>query len=456
MNKLMPWVKSNLVIVIAIVLAIIVIPVLIYFGASWESSLRDQIRQDVSRSMSQLQGVNVTYEIPALLPGQQAWSQSSVPSMARTNRVAEALDELREASERGRRDILDRNRGTKAPLIDGATPEQRLFPQPSNPQTAVRLPTEFVRQWPRSLRSLLEAAQAGDAPSPEDVQARLEARFERLRNQRLSGRVTQELTDEERAEIRAQLGIERRELYQQHASRLLFYTDPQAFGSYSEVRAAAAATTPATVEQCWEWQWRLWIYEDIVDAIAYANRDEHQMRPFIPLYEAPIKRLMSVRVDPHSESTPGGQRGGGSRDPYAGLGDDMGGGGGASGFSVAHTGRAAWPNNPSNQLYDIRYVTLQMVADANRLPTIIDAISSTNFMTVIGADVVPFNPEADLANGYVYTTGDGAIAVMTLRIETIWLREWMKPYMPPSVRTKLGIPEDAPEGVADDGQDDGF
>lgn len=450
----MPWVKSNLVIVIAVVFAIIAIPVLIYFGTSWGSSLQDRIRQDVSRTMGQLQGVTVTYEIPALLPGQQAWTQSSVPSTARTNRVAEALDELREASERGRRDILDRNRGRKAPLIDGPTPDQRLFPQPSNPQTAVRLPTEFVRQWPRSLRSLLDAAQAGDAPSPEDVQARLEARFERLRNQRLSGRVTQELTDEERAEIRAQLGMERRELYQQHASRLLFYTDPQAFGSYSELLAAVAATTPASVEQCWEWQWRLWIYEDIVDAIALANRDELRTRPFVPLYEAPIKRLMSVRVDPHSESASGGQRGGAPRDPYGGFGEDT--GGGAGGFSVSHTGRVAWPHDPSNQLYDIRYVTLQLVADANRLPVIIDAISATNFMTVIGADVVPFNPEADLANGYVYTTGDDAISVMTLRIETIWLREWMKQYMPPSVRTKLGIPEDAPAVGADEGQDEGF
>lgn len=451
MNKVMSWAKSNLVIVISIALALIAIPVLFYFGSSWNKSLQEQIRQDVSRSMSQLQGLQVTHEIPAMLPGQEAWFSTTPPSAAKTDRVAEILEELRAASERGREAILDRNRRGKEPLIGGPTREEQLFPEPSNPQTAVRLPTEFVRRWPVALRELLSVAQAGDAPSQADVAARLESRRERLRNQLLTGRVVQELSGEEQAEIRETLGRERLEMYQQHASRLAFYAVPESFGAYAEVVAAAAATTPVSVEQAFEWQWRLWIYQDIVDAIAIVNRDA--TRPFVALYESPVKRLVSVRVDTHGDSGSGGGRGG-SRDLFGGdVGIDT--GGSSAGYSVAHTGRLAWPNDPSNQLYDIRYVTLELVVDSNRLPQIIEAISSVNFMTVIGLDLRPFNPAADLANGFVYASAGDATAVATIRLETIWLREWMKQYMPSSVRERLGVVEESSAEGAADGDVDG-
>jgi hypothetical protein len=110
----------------------------------------------------------------------------------------------------------------------------------------------------------------------------------------------------------------------------------------------------------------------------------------------------------------------------------------ATDASASVTGRVS---HDGNQLYDVRPVTLSLIVSSERLPEILDAISSTNFMSVIDLDVSRVDPWEDLKQGYYY--GDEHVVRVDLTIETIWLRQWLKAYMPATVKTLMKVKDDA-------------
>jgi hypothetical protein len=107
-------------------------------------------------------------------------------------------------------------------------------------------------------------------------------------------------------------------------------------------------------------------------------------------------------------------------------------------------GRISGPGS-NNKWYDVRYITIEMVADAARLPAFIDALASINFMTVVDTDLVKVDSAAELREGYFY--GDAPVVNATLVIESIWFREWRERWMPVEVKQALGMDPSAP--VAD-------
>jgi hypothetical protein len=56
-------------------------------------------------------------------------------------------------------------------------------------------------------------------------------------------------------------------------------------------------------------------------------------------------------------------------------------------------------------------------------------------------EVESYDPAADLRDGFDY--GDRAVAKVTLDLETVWIRSWLEPLMPPPVKTALGLSEPA-------------
>ena len=109
----------------------------------------------------------------------------------------------------------------------------------------------------------------------------------------------------------------------------------------------------------------------------------------------------------------------------------------------------SWPDS-ANPFYDLRYAEIDLVAASSQLPAVLDAFNSTNLMTVTDFDTVEFDPVPGFQQGYFYG-GDHLVRVH-LRVESVWLRHWMKPYMPPSVREAMGIPpepEDEPAQESD-------
>ena len=116
-------------------------------------------------------------------------------------------------------------------------------------------------------------------------------------------------------------------------------------------------------------------------------------------------------------------------------------------FEVSFTGRGGYPVAP-NGLYDVRYARVSVIVDMNRIPELLNAVSTTNFMSVIDLDFEAIDPQEALREGFVF--GGDAVVRASLRVETVWLRSWMAEWMPSGVRERLGIPDPAGDGAADD------
>jgi len=442
-KPVLAWVKSNLVIVIALAVAIIAIPVCLVFSSKMNAKLRNAVQQDVSSVLGQLNGLSVDYAIPAPSPAETAWTLRSAPNQLRNQAVERELAKLTAQSEGVRSLAIERNKGDKRLLIPSTSPENTLFPAPANESARVRLLTEMTEKWLEAHATLLKDARAGTPPSAEELFTQLESRRTRLTHERVSGRVKQELEPEEQADIARQLAQERLSAYRAQAQRITFYADPSVFRN---VEPWPADRGVPKLEQAWEWQWEYWINQDIIAALAKANAEPGV--PWKPVNTAPVKRILEIDVAPFGLNQSTGDTSGGRG--RGGAEEEGGGAAPASpdpsapiepNYSVSPTGRAGWPDVP-NGLYDVRYATVTIVVDINRLPKVLDAIATTNFMSVVDVDVRAFDRQGDLAQGYFY--GDAPLAIATIKIETIWIRSWMKPWMPESVRTELGIPADAP------------
>jgi len=440
------WVKANLVIVIALAVAILAIPVALFLSSKMNSKLRATVQQDVSGAMGQLNSLSVDYTIPSVTPGQEEWTIRSAPNQLLNDAVEQKLRMLTSESEEVRALAENRNRAGKKLLVSGSSPQETLFPAPPNESVRVRLLTEMVEKWPAAHAAMLADARAGAPPDPAELLTNLESRRARLVNEIVSRRVNQELDAEEKTAIATQLAEERLGAYKNQAHRITFYADPSVF---VDVQPWPAERGVPRLEQAWEWQWITWIDQDIVAALAKANSGRGVS--WVPVDEAPVKRIVSIKIDPfgatgdgsQADSSRGRARGGGgeegeesasvgSSDPNATIVAD---------YSVSPTGRVGWPIAP-NGLYDLRYATVTIIADANRIPVILDAIASTNFMSVVDLDIRDYDGQADLAEGYYY--GPHPVVEATIRIESVWLRSWMKPWIPDPVRTLLGIPPDEP------------
>lgn len=446
MKNFGPWFKANMLWVIALAVAIIALPVALFFSFSMNAAIKKTVSDEVSAAVNKLQSVKVDYALPAVVPGQPAWSlPKSEPNDPTTRAVIEHLKRLSAESDQVRQLADDRNKAGKSLLVDG------LFPQPADESARVRLLTEMTSVRRTAAEKLLEQAGAGGPPSAEKLLTLLQGTRDQEEQARLRGRVDQKLTDDEQREITEKLTARRLEYYQAHAAGLRFYAEPEVFvglGAPKEPsqssRGGAGGGAPGagtagsgllpTIEEAWKWQTEYWVYQDVIGAVVKADTGPGGTRE--SAFAAPVKRVLKISVvDPTGEAasaTPGGSTDAGAPaaaapgDAKAELPKD---------FTLAHTGRA-----PHTGIYDALFVDVEVLADSARLPVLINAISTTNFMTVIGMKLESVDPSSGLEQGYYY--GQDHLVKATLRIETIWLRSWIKPFMPKSVRQRLGIPDD--------------
>lgn len=450
MKNLVPWLKANIVWVAALLVAVIALPVALFFSMSWNASIKKSVGDDVSAAVGKLQSLRVDYALPAVVPGQQAWSMAKVePNAPTTGAVVAELHRIAQESVSVREIAFERNRAGKGVLVDG------LFPDPANESARVRLLTELVGERPKALERLLKEAGAGGPPDPEKLTALISSTKETEERKRTAVRVDQTISEEERKQILETLTALRMEQYQRAAVGVRFFADADAFGKLPEgtsgqsgrgggggggggSRNDASATALPSLEQAWHWQVEHWVYQDIVSALVKANTGASGQR--LSAVGGPVKRVLRVKVLEASGS--------GSSPSDAPAGADASGGATATGgadeesevpkdFSRAHTGKPLHCG-----LYDVVEAEVEIICDSARLPIIINAFSRTNLMSVIDLDLAAYDGPADLAKGYAY--GNDHLVRANLRIETVWLRGWIKALMPKEVRTKLGIPDDAP------------
>ncbi|HVZ95003.1 MAG TPA: hypothetical protein VG797_10890 [Phycisphaerales bacterium] len=437
MKKILPWLKSNLLTVIALAVAIIGAPVMLYFAAGWNTKVRDDATKAVSNYTRDLDALEVQVQIDPVSPGDAPISARTLPNDATIQAVSSILDARRRDSETVVSEAVKFNRANHKPLIDGENPDEKLFPDAESDSTRSRLLKRLIERWPKAHAELLENIKAGMPPSVEELSSRVEdARTQEIRR-RVTGREEQKITPEEDAEIAKMMVDRRLQFIRQAARPLTVYASPEVF---KNVRPWTSMNDP-TMEEAWEWQWIYWVNEDIVSAVAKANTDP--VRGRLAVYEAPVKRIESINVLPMSQQSGGmdshaasatGQPAAAapaaaSTDASAQIKPD---------YTASVTGRAGWPKLP-NPVYDVRQVEMTVLVALDRLPTLIDAISQTNFMTVTGVQILSVPARPDLIQGYDY--GGDYLVQADLKIETVWLRQWTTLFMPKAVRTMLGIPD---------------
>ncbi len=433
-GKIIAWIKGHLAAVLSIVVIVVVLPTAWFVSSGMGRTTRENLQKKVEAEFKKVDRQNVTYRLPAFEPGMEEVELSRPPNEKVTRWFSDRLAEMQGEVQRVTEEAIAFNKRDHEPLVEG------LFPEPTNEDDRRLKPYEFLRllySWrgrPSIGERLVQRINGGTPPDPIRVATKLQDERTRfiadLERQRGPG---QDLSAEEEEALREHLMRARIGEYERQARRLSVYADPEQINAAIEVPDEEPATPPS-LSRLFELQWNVWIAEDILDAIALANTDERG-RP-MRVNEAPVKRIMDMRINLGGEGdsaingfyyegaatvkdrpTARGENGlVGTRDEWS------------------LTGRYS---HPDNQLYDVIEVKLVLIVDAERLPKVLDAFPATNFMSVLDLDLESVDVWKDLRDGYVY--GSGSILKATMTVETVWLRAWTAPLMPPAFREALGV-----------------
>lgn len=446
MKNVLDWIKHNVITVIAIGIVLVSL-VLIYLTHTGKQAVRDSMSA-VSTTLAKVDGAKSSrVTIPPRSPDEPPRPIQIPINQASIEKLKEAYDRMNEEHNDIRRLTLEFNEGTgdnrHRPIIDG------LFPDPGNdPIKPYDGREAFIERFPELLASI-----GGELRmSVQDA----DAMVIRLKREYLQRNFTPPLRLEDEGTLNTEAKAKLRQAVveglvkglQDHAKGAHVYVDNITVNSADFPFHVPPWLFNATIEklemhQFWELQMLLWIQQDIARAIAITNRVGD---PKSNVINSPIKRLLRLRV----------------ADGYVGINAPGAVRGGAQDFQVgtnngaAATSQALLTANPdrplqenynisptgrlSNVVYDVRHVTLSMVVDYRELPIFIENLARVNFMTVLHMTAKDVDEYDALTDRYVYGTGDAVQVDMV--IETIWLREWTRKYMPASVKADLGVAAD--------------
>ncbi|MEY4634477.1 MAG: hypothetical protein RJA55_275, partial [Acidobacteriota bacterium] len=308
------------------------------------------------------------------------------------------------------------------------------------------LPLTVFDRLEKEYARLLSSMGAGD-PYPEaDMVAELSRRRSQIIDAEFGAKTEGELTTEERASLGAKLADERLARSCEHARQFSLYADAASIGAPDKSRR----TTKLKPIDLFLMQWNYWVAEDVLAALKAANGEKDVL-------QGPVKRILALSSTlqaPSAAGAPadGAPAGDGSEPPPAPPADDGSGAPAAEGdpaVAAAPTGEPINPDAPlpaadysksftgrtTNQLFDIITCEVRLVVQTSAIPQVIDELSKRNFITVTDVRVRPVDSFAAAEEGFMY--GAAPVSAVSLRLETVWLREWTGPFMPDDLRSRL-------------------
>lgn len=427
MNPYVAWLKSNIPIVVLVVVMIAAAVVLPILSSGMNEALRKEVasRAAFDAKLNSIQTASHSID----QPGQEPITAKGPINPKAIEVAGEFEKRLSEDAAEVRSFILTRNQQDRKQLIDG------FFPNPPNGwQNSMQF--DFYEALQGKYRSLIEEVGAGTPPPIAEIEAEIRRADELFRTQKLAKSATDSLTSEEAAQLRKELQQARLVKYTERAQGLSMYCwyntiDTPYWDGVSEL----------SLRGLFDWQWQLWIKQDILRALHDANKN------YESLLQAPVKRVRYLAISPLP--APANNNGGSAAPPPSTFGAPAASPEEAApeapaavmvdpkveaarDYSVSYTGRV------SNQLYDVRRVSLGIVVDTARIPEVLDALARQNLMTVIDLKMRPTDAHADLENGFIY--GVDITTDLDLTIETIWLREWTAQLMPAEIKQVLQPP----------------
>ena len=438
-RQVLAWVKANVFIVVFGVLMIAALVALPIVSGKLNADVKSRVQERVSKKneLEKFEKTNVTLQLPDGTA--ESWS---------TTVNAGLIDQYRGYVEAERVDaerivatavaFNSKDRGVIMP---------ELFPVPRG--SVEVLPRRY---WERladaggAYDQLIERVGAGSRPEGADLVDRLQRQRRFYITERIQKAEGDTLTAKEQAELQEYLAGIRLGLYSDAADRIRFYLDRSQIPIPGWNQGVSYQDDP---DLLFGWQWDYWVVEDVLEAIADANREARSVRV------APVKRVLSLSLGPVAPAGGGGSGYGGGAPGF---------GGGWRGAPVGPPMPPTTPPNPSNEvqrdwsrsltgrssneLYDVRLVDLTVIAETARLPELFDAMARRNLITVLDADVRPADPFAAVAAGFYY--GSEPVSEVRLLLETVWIRQWTRDFMPDVTRARLGVYRPEPSAGGED------
>jgi len=444
MKPILDWVKINPVSIGAIFLVFVSVICLFIVNSSGANFVMQmKQRSNVIKHLESLQRTKV--KIPPAKPDDPELELEVPVNQAAIDQLYGVYSRMNQEYATIFKLAVEFNQGDHVPMHEG------IFPEPRD--TAI--PFEVREIYRRTLREMLgrPAAEAGyprlnsDGPPTRGQIVRMLNKVEEnyLANNFFPPKESLEELSEAQAtqlnELKKQKLID---LLQDHAQSIHLYAETQiASPDFAfDVGEWSKPGPLPLMSQIWDGQVGLWIQQDLAEAIALSNHTGDLKASVI---NAPIKRLVKIRMVPGHSGLREGRRGligsrtrSGRRAGAAnrnrvpaplsrgGVDQRL-----PDNFMDSPTGRS------SNAMYDVRHVEVSLIIDSLMIPVFLNSLQRVNFMTVLNMKVTAVDEYEALREGYVYGSNDVVQADML--IETIWLRDWTTKYMPESVRKQLGI-----------------
>ncbi len=440
MNTVLAWVRSNVYLVFFVGVMIAAPVVLGIVAGRLNASVRSEVKERGATLVQLKQLEKTPVDFVSAVGRSRPVKSTILVNQRFLDRYQEVVGKISDDATRIRQEAVSFNRADRDVLFSGLFPEPPAYELETIPR---RMYMALVAAYER----LLVDMTAGAPPSAESMGEILEAAEERFRTQILIKPGGQRLTDDDTTWLREQLTNTRLSHCAEAAKGIGIYSTLASLDVPDESLIPPRAEAQGMV-QLFQWQWSLWITQDIVGALSGANE------PFESVLEAPVKRLVSL-VEFSAPVVGGGSAGGGAE---FNAGFAPGGGGGrrraGSGSSAPAAGTAVAPIDPArevpldfafsftgrktNPLYDVRLIQLVLIAETVRIPVVLDALSRKNFITILDVKLEAVDAFEEVREGYFY--GSAGVSKLTLDLETVWLREWTAPLMPPDLKLALGIP----------------
>ena len=436
------WLKSHPVIVASIAVMVIA-PVTAWWISSDIYSARDAAASKRVQEMAALEKFEKS-SVEIALPGLAAEQKVGVLNENTVLAYRKLADRLRADAQAIQKAALAHNQKDRAKLVKDVTVTREN----------VNLIAEEVFDAVQARAMIdLKEARAGKPPTDQSLIDQLQRRQDQfIAAERKADRKS--LNEEQLARLQRSLVDKRLQLYADAAANTSFYADIADIGLPA---SATEAGTPPSETKMFLWQWRLWVIEDVLNAITSANK------PYRGVVDAPVKRILSIAVRedilpkvvapaateevPAEGSTPPAD---GSTDPAAAA--------AASApalppldpkSAVAYDFAKSMTGRVSNSMYDVRFATVRLVVATSMIPEVLNAIARQNFMTVIAMDVRPTDAFEAADEGFIY--GAAPVSEVRLTIESIWLRPWIAKLMPRELQALKGTDgrttDDAPVGA---------
>ena len=472
MSQAIQWIKSNVVIVVCLLVMLIAMLSLLWPTAGAGAALRDQIAEREKAKGKAQTLLSQRVRIPSPNPGEPPQSVNITVNDAAVAELKRIFGDMNDGYQALEAAVVAFNQQGPAstnphvPMLDGLLPRPTFDNKVFDARSAYK--SQFVK--------LYQSLNAGLPPTDAEVQVLFDRVTAAFAANEIGG-----VTDlKNNAELNQQLARKQLELYINRASQISIYCPPtrlvgdQLEPGVFDIDQWAQRTDRPTMAEIWQGQMNYWIQQDLIAAVRVANFNEQNTS----VRRSPIKRLIGIEVVPgyiglvERGSTlsdrPRRSRNDDSTLPEPVPADDL-------NQPLKRDFRVSLTGRRTNSLYDVRHARMSLIVDARQVPRLLNAFGQVNLMTPMIQRITAVDQVAHLREGYVY--GDGVDVVQVdLLIESLWLREWTAGHlspeaaeqagegfnpglMPDSVRYRLSLPTRDPDYTpaqdAEEGSDPG-